>query len=538
MKTDPHQPCRRFTLTNERGSALIAVLFAASVLMIIAGVLTQAIPPAYRTAFESASWQESLQAAEAGGDLAISSIQASAPDPTANPWTGWTNATGSVNGPWTYNGLTAASLALAHAGEGNTNATLAQLTVDVYTRDNNVDIDPKGTPWYRIHSTGRADLPGNRAASLDKRDALLRRMRFNADATHPYTGVTRRVEIIARPIHLLKNAIWSVTNLDFGNSNNWVVDSFNSDNGAYGSTPNTMDANVATNGAFVALNTATIYGTVQTQGGDDHSTFYGAKDASGGTITSDYYENVGGANYTSGGATSANISGVSNVTGLITDDFVQVPTPLIMPSWALAGSSTPLNSASGTGNIPSFTAGKSASTPTYYVIQQNVKGFAVTLPSGLPAGQKAYVNIAINGNLTGDSITLPPNVVAKIYINGNVDFGSGNGTVNASGVAGNLQIYGVAGVTMVNGVPTYTYTGARPYFAMGGGEAVTMTFYGPQYNALFNGGTTLFGSVTCYSFIIKGGGSTAFHYDDALGRGGVISGYEIASFVEDTRLQP
>ena len=239
------QPLSRHTLRRVRaraqGSTLIVVLFLGAVLLLVASALFQTLSPSYRTTFESASWQDSLLAAEGGADLALTSIQASAPDATANPWTGWTNPSGNRSGPWTYNALAADSLALTHAGEGNTKATLAQLTVDVYTRESNVDTDPDGAPWYRIHSVGRADVPGSKLANPDRRDAQLRRMRFVTDASHPNRGVTRGVEVIARPVYTYKNAIWTVGDMALGSSNNWLVDSFNSGLGKYGATDR-MDA--------------------------------------------------------------------------------------------------------------------------------------------------------------------------------------------------------------------------------------------------------------------------------------------------------
>ncbi len=518
-----------------RGSTLVVVLILGAVLLLLASGLLHTLSSTYRTSFESASWQQSLLVAEGGADLALSSIQASAPDPTLNLWTGWTNATRNPNGPWVYDNLSSDSLALTHGGEGATAATLAQLTVDVYTRESSVDVDPQGTPWYRIRSVGRVDVPGTRYAGSDGRDARLRRMRLATDAAHPDRGVIRGVEIIARPAYLYKSAIWTVGSMALGNSNNWQVDSFNSITGA----TNTKNGNIASNTNFVTLNGANVYGSVRTQGGDNHATYYGATNPAGGTYTTNYYENVGGASYLSGGPTAANPSGVSNVAGTISDEFSQEAIPTMMPVWAGPGSPVALSTPSGTSVNPIMVAGRSSTAPTYYVIPRSVNGFTVTAPTGLAAGQKAYVNIAVDGDVSGHNIVVPPNVVVKLYVNGNLDFGSGNAQIHSGGVAADFQVFGVKGVTLVNGVPTYTgSTASLPYFSMGGNESAIMTFYGPQYDVAFNGTVDFTGSVVGNSFSINGGGNGGFHYDDALGGRGPINRYEVASYFEDNRIQP
>jgi len=141
-----------------------------------------------------------------------------------------------------------------------------------------------------------------------------------------------------------------------------------------------------------------------------------------------------------------------------------------------------------------------------------------------------YVEILVNGDLSignGNkaSIVIPPNVVATIYVNGNIDLG--NGTVNSdsssSQVATHLTVYGVAS--------SGTYTAS--------GNAVDiLAFYGPNYAITLNGTVSTMGAVVGKTFSISGGGNGGFHYDEALGKGGSISGWAVASYVEDTRQTP
>ncbi len=62
-----------------------------------------------------------------------------------------------------------------------------------------------------------------------------------------------------------------------------------------------------------------------------------------------------------------------------------------------------------------------------------------------------------------------------------------------------------------------------------------LSFYGPNYAVSLNGTVTTTGSMVAKSFSVNGGGNGGFHYDEALGKGGDIAGWTIATYFEDAR---
>lgn len=60
-------------------------------------------------------------------------------------------------------------------------------------------------------------------------------------------------------------------------------------------------------------------------------------------------------------------------------------------------------------------------------------------------------------------------------------------------------------------------------------------FHGPSYRVSLKGNAEWYGSLTCYSYSISGGGNGGLLYDEALGSAGFIRKFEIASSYEDSR---
>ena len=492
---------------SKRGGILIVAIVTIAIFSLVIAAFYQTLTPKYRSVYQGVSWQESLHGAESGADYGfrlLNQFAGTTKDPDAYDWTGnqwsYTDATYLTNGERTL-----ASASLPVLG-GPNNVAVTRLAVDVYTRDSAAPY----TPWFRIRSTARADVPG-KYVSADKRDAALRRMRLGATTGSVSTPcVSRTVELIVRPRFRFSRAITTALDMALGNSANWGVDSFDSADAAH-SDPGTIAGGVypgaaaerlangsvatlkplptgVTYGPLINGNGATVAGDVLTVGGDDPGTAV--------------HENVSG----SGGIDPNRIR----------DDFDEEITPVAKPAWSFVSANPPGNT--------NFVTGASPSTRTRYVINGNLGAFAVTTPA---AGSTGYIEILVNGNLSigngnGAKVVIPPNAYATIYVDGDIDFG--NGTVNAdassSNVSTHLTVYGVHA--------TGTYTAS-------GNAVQILAFYGPDYSVTLSGTVTTMGAIVAKSFGINGGGNGGLHYDESLGRSGDIAGWVVASYFEDAR---
>jgi hypothetical protein len=215
-----------------------------------------------------------------------------------------------------------------------------------------------------------------------------------------------------------------------------------------------------------------------------------------------------------GTAAHENVSGSGGMDqNRIHDTFDEEIPPVAKPDWSFVSGNPPGNT--------NFATGASPSTRTRYIINGNLGAFAVTAPA---VGSTGYIEILVNGNIDigNGSIVIPPNVNATIFVDGNIDFGNGNANSDgaSSKVASHLTVYGVH----ANGT----------YVASGNGVDI-LSFYGPNYDVTLNGTVTTVGSIVGKSFSINGGGNGGFHYDEALGRGGDIASWVVASYFDDAR---
>src|SRR6186713_1093773 len=136
--------------TDSSASVLIVTLSTVTILALLEAYVCRVVTARSRTFYQAASWNEALCAAEAGSDLAIAALR-------KNDWTGW-------QGPDANGVRTFLTPVLTHGGEGNTTFS-AQVNVD----------SPTGK-YYRIRSTGIAQLPGTAVLGSDKLDNGLRRL--------------------------------------------------------------------------------------------------------------------------------------------------------------------------------------------------------------------------------------------------------------------------------------------------------------------------------------------------------------------------
>ena len=506
---------------SQRGSVLLMTMLLVGVLALSVVSYYQNLIPKFRGAYQGAAWHEALHGAEAGADYALRQLNdfaATNTNPDAYPWAtnGWsfTDLTYPMNGERSLTDTQRPVLG------GQCNVRVTNITADVYTREN-YGSSPSLNPWFRIRSTARASLPG-KYVSADSRDNQLRRMKLNAKTAFGTDdpNVTRTVEVIARPRYAFSHAIVAVSNLALGNSSSWQVDSFDSQDPtksnaattAGGLYPGAGSSKVQSNGGIASAkansasspygplitgNGATVLGAVQTNGGDDPSTPTIFENVSGNTgmdqtrITADYNEDI------------------------------VIPTAPAWSSWTYQGS------APGT-----YVTGTKAS-PTRYAITGNLSSFAVTAP----ATGTGYIEIIVTGNLNtgngnGSGITIPPNVFASIWVNGDINFGNGsiNSNSSSSQVASHLTVYGTGTVGSLTNSDSDNDT-----FVASGNANEILSLYAPNYVATLSGTVNTVGAFVVRSFSINGGGNGGFHYDESLSKSGLITGWDVASNFEDTR---
>jgi hypothetical protein len=153
------------------------------------------------------------------------------------------------------------------------------------------------------------------------------------------------------------------------------------------------------------------------------------------------------------------------------------------------------------------------------------------------------------GSTTGDvgNITIGAGVNAKIYftgslnvkandlVNSNVDGASGVYVLNPDGSvspstdysrAGHLQFYGVSPAD-----------GSTQSIAIAPPGSVHATVYAPSGDISLTGNVNWVGAIVGRSFTVNGngGGNTGFHYDKEIVGDGVVTDYQIASYIEDVR---
>src|SRR4029077_446885 len=265
--------------SDQRANVLLCVLCVILVVSVIGGNVLLNCVTRYNTASSQVrSWKESLDAAEAGGDIAYAEVRKTILDPTnAFTGSGWTYS----GGVYTNSGVT--------FGRDNLNTSSK---VDLFYYDSN------GNPWYRIRTKGISPVTGLRRVTMDDRmgigtrgDSLLRKIDFNYDhfvATYGPNGdnvgktllpviqpqISRRIELIVAPITPFEAAIKDAGTF-YGLGDAAQIDSYNSANGAYyfaannPSDPHYSDSrsgNVEINSAVASIR-GRLSGSLATNGG-------------------------------------------------------------------------------------------------------------------------------------------------------------------------------------------------------------------------------------------------------------------------------
>ena len=458
-------------------------------LAVLSGVVMSVLGNRHRLAFQTASWQEALLAAESGVDLAVAELRTSLYDPTAAFGT-WARDDGTTGGPTSGTTSTTTNVMLRTGEGGQRSWARIEVAAPAELRD------ARGTQWYRVRSIGYAEVPGTRAISGDPLDVGLRKLDFYKDHRTAQTiaspQASRLIEAIVKPVGAFRLALLGDKRIDMSNLN-IVVDSYDSrystksTNGFYDVAKRQSNGDIATNGTVIDVGNAHIYGDASTNNGS--------------VLRSD------------------------NVTGQIRNDFYQeffkVTRPTMTPT---AGTPSTVTSTT--------SVAASAGDPTMVILSQiNLSGTNTFHITGASNGSATYAQILVNGDarLSGQAqIILDPGVKVRMFVVGDADL-TGQGVANPNDPL-SFQLYGVERLPdALGGVSTGN-------IKIAGNGGFRGAAYAPNYNITMVGGGTsdsIFGAMVGRTITMTG--VQSIHYDEAMGEGGLVADYRVISWFEDTK---
>jgi hypothetical protein len=557
MKTQIHQ--------RDNGHILVCALCTIVIVSLIgANVLVNCITHYNVTAKQLKGWKEALYAAEAGGDAGFDEVR-KALNPLSLPFTtdGWAAAPSPAPTPgpaWT-------KTISGFGQEGNLSTTV---TIDkLFDTTGTI---PSSTPYYRIRAVGTAKLFGlprvglsdqfiaggpnfvANSASRGVGDTLLRKIDFKYDhfkasygdgdghnlslSTVTFPQITRRIELVAVPKYFVFGGAMRVVNLFDGPGSVGFLDSYNSKNPT---NPNPASPQVVSNN-IPGPNTTSYYGSNPSNStyladAHDGDVSVGAKNfAEGGPIWGDVTTN--GGNVTHSGY---QISGT--IDNNVPFTIPPLPAPDTTVGFTFGNSGTGADTATGT----------SESSPTGFVYS-GITG-SKTIQNGNAGNSTfpyAYAKLVVNGDITG-KITVERGVTAEIWFTGNMKVKAGdldNQNVDRGTKTANPGSLGVPPLTPPTPAddPNPSRVGHMKFFGISpttSGTAQTIeidppgntfaTFYAPSADITVTGNADIFSAIVGRSY--SGNGNTGFHYDKALNQVdiGVVTDYQVVSYVEDIR---
>jgi hypothetical protein len=549
---------------RNNGHILVCALCTIVIVSLIgANVLVNCITHYNVTAKQLKGWKEALYAAEAGGDAGFDEVR-KALNPLSLPFTtdGWAAAPSPAPTPgpaWT-------KTISGFGQEGNLSTTI---TIDqLFDTTGTI---PSSTPFYRIRAVGTAKLFGlprvglsdqlfaggpnfvANSASRGVGDTLLRKIDFKYDhfkasygdgdghnlslSTVTFPQITRRIELVAVPKYFVFGGAMRVVNMFDGPGSAGFIDSYNSKNPT---NPNPSSPRVV-NHHVPGPNTTSYYGSNPANStyladAHDGDVSVGTKNfAEGGPIWGDVVTN--GGNLTHSGY---------QVSGTIDNNVPFTVPPLSAPDttgFTVSNSGTGADTATGT----------SESSPTGFVYS-GISG-TKTIKNGNTSNTSfpyAYAKIVVNGDITG-KITVEKGVTAEIWFTGNmhvnredldnqnVDRGTQTANPGSLGIpplipptpaddpnpsrVGHMKFFGISP----------TVSGTTQTIELDTPGNIFATFYAPSADITITDNPDIFSAIVGRSF--SGNGNTGFHYDKALNQVdiGVVTDYQVVSFVEDIR---
>ncbi len=534
-------------LTHVRASVAVVAILSITVIAFTAAGVLAIVLPGYHVSVQTAGWQEARLASEAGIDLAMERLNASALNPSspAADWTEWKNASNEV--------ASGATLAFSNANASSPNASLSgnalvvspSLYLDNYTISRNTGIPavadvsvcalyPENLPnnrWFRIRSMGTAALGGPPRVPMDRMDTTLRRLTISgrtrgliaasdvltpiSEAAIPFPRASRIVEVLARPVRPFEMAMHTEEGLDLANSNGWILDSYDSRDSTK-SNPGSPDGGVYPDGALNADGTRKSQGNGNigtNKENPDNTPYAPLVTADGADVRGNIMTNGGDDTSTEA---NENVSGADRVDGAITDNFYDPMVPVTVPTAAELPTTKP---------VPLDGDFRASSTKEVYRVSGDLGPLVVSGTGEIVIIVSGKWDI---GSGLGAKVVIPAGIKATVYVGGNVEFHNGevNSNAQSSKVPGNLVIYGFAPVKA---------DGTRPQLNGDGNPSMIAAFYGPNYDVLLSGTNTWIGAIVANTYAISGGGNGGFHYDEALAGIGFVKKYQIMSYFEDAR---
>ena len=478
-------------LLSKRGSILPMAMISLAVLAMVAAAALYRVQPRLAATYHSASWNDALNSAEAGAEMALQTLN----NAIANPGTAW--AAWTPSDATTFPKIWVPAIA-AHTGDGN-NKVWCKITVD------NAIVDVNGAVWPRVRSTGVAELPaasrsGIEGSVLDVNGvknfrAVLRRERFAGDLTSGalrLPQVARTIEAVAAPpgARLYSRAVTTRNAVTLNGSA--YADSFDS------SDP--------------AKSTSSQYDPAkrQTRGSIGSNAAGGSSNANGCAVWGDASSN-GGAILNTGG-----------VTGEIYNNFEAQLPDIAAPGWTVFNFTPTAVTNPG---APVTLVGGAVGAPQLYRLSDltvsNAANPLILAPHTV--GQQSYMKIWVTGRTTVSGtgyIQQQPGVHVQIIAEDDIAV-AGGGIVNQNNLASNLEILGV---TPASGSRNATFSGTADFVGI---------LNAPSFDLIHSGTGKFIGVAIGRSATLNNSGG--MHYDEDLVNftyGGPAE-YQYASWIED-----
>jgi hypothetical protein len=494
---------------TQQGSVLLTTFLSITILSLICATSLYVTSQNSTGGMLTASWQQSLTAAESGVDLGVRALNTS-------DWSNWRqtsqsgttlpvtepspassyNVASSGPDPSHYNFLPSAKCTVPMSGEGAL-STATWVTVDTAGMSSTQQ-------WYRIRSVGRAYIAGPVRVSMNKLDGNLRNtlaMKFSRKESNNTGAAVNGTTVLAGPTRTIEVVMQPVTSGGWGRgitlrgsinmSGGGVIDSYDSSN-AFKSTGGLYDITKRQSHGDV--------GTLNSASSDLKSTYvYGSLGYSGVTA----------------------VKNATNVQGQITTPFAATITDATSPGY------TPTAGQTYAAGSPPFTTVTSGTKNNPVLVKVNGNftvpgGKTLTIKAANNGADNNYISIWVTGDYTtsgSGTISQETGVKTTWYIGGDITT-SGDSYNNASGApsAVNFVGYGPSGSKV-------TVSGSGVFIG---------TMNAPNYDTTISGSGGWSGALLSNTLLISGGAS--FHFDEALAVGGATGGvgnYAFASWFED-----
>ncbi len=490
----PHRP-------TQRGSSLVIVMLSMLVLAIVAARILDLTLQKAQGPTQAISWRYALNGAEAGVQSARMALLTATTDPDT-AWSGWSPSTAS-SWPKTK------TFALAPSASDTERPLTTSINVTV---DAPAGLNPagSGSPYYRVRSTGTAQMPATTRTGTDAINIALRQMKLAKNTANPTPQVSRTVEAIMQPATPFTLALLANDKIEMKKGKTMITDSWNSlTSDPYN--PQSYDVNKNGDGGSIATNST------------------GGKNGTDKVIRLEQVF-INGGIYKGGGVVETK----SNVTiaGDIVDGFNRETRPPLIPDtsgYTSQASIKPGDAKAGITLNASNTGVASYSFPELHIHDKNDK---ITLKNP-DKNKPAYINIYVSGKFKvhGSAlIVADPKVYVNLYLGKDATIeqkGGKGGFQLGTDRAEFLQIYGVVSATEAASGKT-----KKRKFKIKGN--LTASIYAPTYQFEMkpkSGGADFYGSLVGRKFKIEG--EQRIHYDESLASTGPISGYSVTSWIED-----